>query len=573
MKIKRGSTSVRRLIFIADSSSTTGAGLANLTHSTSGLVAYYYAGDLSNEVQITLVTATLGTFASGGFVAVDNTNMPGWYEVGIPDAALDGGNEVCIQYRGAANMVPVNIYIQLDAVDYQTDAFGALKPTTAGRTLDVSAGGEAGIDLANVGSPTSTLALSGTTIKAVTDAVALPSSASINITGNITGNLSGSVGSVTGSVGSVTGNVAGSVNSVTSPVTVGTNNDKTGYALTQAFPSNFAALGINGSGHVSRVTLVDTTTTNTDMRGTNNAALASSWTATRAGYLDSVLIAANSNRTVQVTGSHHVAADIHELQPAVIDNTHFAAGAIDSNALAASAATEIATAVGALTQLVDLTTMIVNDGTATARFSTSALQNAPTGGGGGGTGTGARTVVVTVTLSASPVEGASVRLTKAAETYVGSTNASGQVTFNIDDGTWTVAITSPGATFAGASLVVDDDETVSYSLTAISITPSPATQITGYYTCYSHLGVVEAGVSITMQLVGLAQGSVGLALDNRLRTVTSDANGVAQFTNLFPGCRYKVYRGAAENKAWYVNLPDTVTGDPVELGSIYGDDE
>jgi hypothetical protein len=231
MKIKRGSTSVRRLIFIADSSSTTGAGLANLTHSTSGLVAYYYAGDLSNEVQITLVTATLGTFASGGFVAVDNTNMPGWYEAGIPDAALDGGNEVCIQYRGAANMVPVNIYIQLDAVDYQTDAFGALKPTTAGRTLDVSAGGEAGIDLANVGSPTTTLTLSGTTIKAVTDAVALPSSAPINITGNITGNLSGSVGSVTGNVG---GNVAGSVGSVTGAVTVGTNNDKGNYSLSTA---------------------------------------------------------------------------------------------------------------------------------------------------------------------------------------------------------------------------------------------------------------------------------------------------------------------------------------------------
>lgn len=40
----------------------------------------------------------------------------------------------------------------------------ALKPTTAGRTLDVSAGGEAGLDWANVGSPTTTLNLSGTTI-------------------------------------------------------------------------------------------------------------------------------------------------------------------------------------------------------------------------------------------------------------------------------------------------------------------------------------------------------------------------------------------------------------------------
>jgi hypothetical protein len=39
-----------------------------------------------------------------------------------------------------------------------------LAPTVAGRTLDVSTGGEAGIDWANVGSPTTAVALSGTTI-------------------------------------------------------------------------------------------------------------------------------------------------------------------------------------------------------------------------------------------------------------------------------------------------------------------------------------------------------------------------------------------------------------------------
>jgi len=39
-----------------------------------------------------------------------------------------------------------------------------LKPTTAGRTLDVSSGGEAGLDWANIGSPTTTVNLSGTTI-------------------------------------------------------------------------------------------------------------------------------------------------------------------------------------------------------------------------------------------------------------------------------------------------------------------------------------------------------------------------------------------------------------------------
>lgn len=40
-----------------------------------------------------------------------------------------------------------------------------LRPTVAGRTLDVSSTGEAGVDWANVGSPTTALDLSGTTIK------------------------------------------------------------------------------------------------------------------------------------------------------------------------------------------------------------------------------------------------------------------------------------------------------------------------------------------------------------------------------------------------------------------------
>lgn len=66
-----------------------------------------------------------------------------------------------------------------------------------------------------------------------------------NITGNLTGNVSGSVGSVSGnvggSVGSVAGNVGGivvgSVGSVGSPVTVGTNNDKSGYSLAVTPPT------------------------------------------------------------------------------------------------------------------------------------------------------------------------------------------------------------------------------------------------------------------------------------------------------------------------------------------------
>lgn len=72
----------------------------------------------------------------------------------------------------AANHVPVfHEYFILPQVIYDWLTAGAapLTPTTAGRTLDVSAGGEAGVDWANVGSPTTTLGLSGTTVKTVTD--------------------------------------------------------------------------------------------------------------------------------------------------------------------------------------------------------------------------------------------------------------------------------------------------------------------------------------------------------------------------------------------------------------------
>jgi hypothetical protein len=61
-------------------------------------------------------------------------------------------------------------------------ANSALKPTTAGRTLDVSAGGEAGLDWANIGSPTTAVNLSGTNID----------------TDQVVASVSGAVGSVTG---------------------------------------------------------------------------------------------------------------------------------------------------------------------------------------------------------------------------------------------------------------------------------------------------------------------------------------------------------------------------------------
>lgn len=98
-----------------------------------------------------------------------------------------------------------------------------LKPTTAGRTLDVSAGGEAGVDWANVGSPTTSVALTGTTI-AVTQKVDVDT---IKTNPVVNG------GTVTfptnATLASTTNITAGTITTATN---LTTNNDKTGYALT-----------------------------------------------------------------------------------------------------------------------------------------------------------------------------------------------------------------------------------------------------------------------------------------------------------------------------------------------------
>ena len=332
---------------------------------------------------------------------------------------------------------PTNITSASGVVLASTTHTGAVIPTVSTVTNGVTVSDKTGFKLASDGlvSVTSwTVAITGNitgnlsgSVGSVTGAVGSVTGAVGSVTGNVGGNVVGSVGSVTGSVGSVA-----------SPVTAGTVNDKTGFSLTPTtglgnqtanitgslsgsvgsvtgsvgsvtgavgsvtgnvggnvigsvgsisgvtFPSNFASLGINASGHVSRVTLVDTTTTNTDMRGTDGAALATNWTATRASYLDSIqsrasqtsvdalptatsnaaavwnaLVASytvsgsfgaklirsvNTNNEVQLTGgpNPHIAASVHAVENAAITSAGFAASWFTAAGLASDAVLEIA---------------------------------------------------------------------------------------------------------------------------------------------------------------------------------------------------------------------------------------
>ena len=114
LTIKKGETSKIMQVFIQDSSATTGAGLTGLVYNTASLTAYYIREGDASATEISLVTATVGTYTSGGFKEVDSTNMPGVYELDLPNACLaDGAEQVIVFLKGATNMAPLPIEIQL----------------------------------------------------------------------------------------------------------------------------------------------------------------------------------------------------------------------------------------------------------------------------------------------------------------------------------------------------------------------------------------------------------------------------------------------------------------------------
>jgi hypothetical protein len=241
-KISRqvGSTSQLVDIFIQNNSVTTGAGLASLAFGTSGLIAYYHRNTAAASVAISLATMTLGTWATGGFIVVDGTNMIGLYQLGIPNAALvSGADTVTIVLSGAANMAPVVLEIELTAVNNQSTAFGLSLAKTTNITgfNDIAA-----TAIVSSGAITT----SSGAVSTVTTVGTLTT-----YTGNTpqTGDAYARLGAPSGA--SVSADIAAVKTSVGSP------------AQASSLPSNFAALGITVAGKISEVVLCDTLTTYT----------------------------------------------------------------------------------------------------------------------------------------------------------------------------------------------------------------------------------------------------------------------------------------------------------------------
>lgn len=367
------------------------------TAQLSGTSVASVAGDVSGNV-----TGSVGSIASGGITAASIAADA----IGASELAADAVTEI-------ASGVRTNLTTELGRIDATVSS--RLAPTTAGRTLDVTATGEAGVDWANVGSPTTTNNLSGTSVKDATD-------------------------------------------------------------VSTALAAVAATL------------------------------------ATVATYIDTE-ITTILNRIGAFTGSGI--------------NTIF--GFLRAMA----------------TKAVALTPSDLSSGT-TYDNTTDSLEAIRDRGDTTWTPTpasGARTVTITVNDGATALQNATVRLTEGANTRIGTTNASGVVVLSADDATWTVAITKAGYSFTPTTLVVNGNETETYSMSAISISPpaSPSST-TGMLITLGIDNQPLANVTCWFR-VHTGPGTAGYSHPDQWFSVTSNISGVLSYNGFARLTKYVGKRG------------------------------
>jgi hypothetical protein len=409
------------------------------------------------------VCGDAGTQATGSVGSGACTHEGNGYHTYAPAQAETNFDLIAFTFTGSG-AVPVTVQV------YTRPTTGLLAPTVDGRTLDVSAAGEAGIDLANVGSPTTALNLSGTTIKTATDVEADTADIQARIPAAlVSGRIDASVGSMAANTLTAAAVASDAVAEIQSGLATQTSVDDlpTNAELATALAgSDDATLSAIAAEAVKTAAIkVKTDNLPTDPADASdiasafsvvNGTLATLATAANlaivAGYLDTE-IAALTNAVADLPTNSELATALAPLSSALttIDDL------LD---------TEIA-AIKTVTDKLN-TTMVLDGGV--YQFTVNALENGPSGAGGGGSATLANQQLILAklaeikgpgdqswsisvrTASDVPIAGCECWVTtdlagNNAITDIQRTDANGVVEFLLDPGTYYLFRRKSGVTF------------------------------------------------------------------------------------------------------------------------------
>lgn len=130
--ITAGSTGVRQVIFVVN---TAGTGVTGITNASSGLTWYWYSNTNGTSSAVSVVGETLGTWTSGGFIQIDATNLPGFYEIGVPNALFASSVQWSVmEIFGVTGMIPVTVEFEV----IQQNLQGTLTATVPSLSTNVN---------------------------------------------------------------------------------------------------------------------------------------------------------------------------------------------------------------------------------------------------------------------------------------------------------------------------------------------------------------------------------------------------------------------------------------------------
>lgn len=128
--IRKGTKSRLVLVYALDAADGR-PGKTGLRPTMPGASAAYFRAGEAGPQRIQLVLSRVGEYLPDGWAEVDAQLMPGIYQLGLPDAALEGGADsvvVCVRFPGAV-IEPIEIsLVAYDPQDASRMGMSALGP-------------------------------------------------------------------------------------------------------------------------------------------------------------------------------------------------------------------------------------------------------------------------------------------------------------------------------------------------------------------------------------------------------------------------------------------------------------
>ena len=472
MDILKGSTD--KSVYVRIINATTGIPDQSIVYNTSGLVIWYRReGGTVQNLTLTSLSALSDAHTDGGFLHVDD----GLYRVDLPDAAYATGSGHVLVGGACTGMIVIETFIQL--VNYNPEDGVRMGLTALPNAAADSAGGipisdAGGLDI-------------DTILGRIDAAISSRSSHSAADVWTVATRTLTSFGTLVSDIATaVWGATTRTLSAFGFSVTVGTNNDKTGYTVSTVSDKT----GYSISGTKQTLDALNDVSASTVRTQADNALTA--YDPPTKAELDSAVSPLATSSALSIV-----------------------AGYVD---------TEVA-AIKAVTDKID--TALVLDG-AVYQFTTNALENAPSSSGGdataanqtiiinhltgikgatfdtstdsleairdrgdaawvtGGGLSGSNTALVTVQDgSGNNIVDAYVDIFDSGNTSFQQrfiTNSSGQVSFTINDGTWYIRISKSGYTFTAVSFTVSGNYTHTYNMTPYVITPPTSPDLCRVYT-------------------------------------------------------------------------------------------